>query len=71
MGRIATILGEHNINLESAHASRQEQIRKPTAFVHMFIESACEKNIFTAISKIKKSKIIRGNVTVIRILGDA
>ncbi len=70
MGRIATILGEHNINLESAHASRREQKREPTAFVHMFIESACEKNIFTAISKIKKSKIIRGDVTVIRILGD-
>jgi homoserine dehydrogenase len=70
MGKIATILGEHNINLESAHASRQKQIRKPTAFVHMFIESACEKNIFTAISKIKKSKFIRGDVTVIRILGD-
>jgi homoserine dehydrogenase len=71
MGRIATILGEHSINLESAHASRRERRREPTAFVHMFIESACEKNIFTAILKIKKSKIIRGDITVIRILGDA
>jgi len=71
MGRIATILGEHSINLASAHASRRERRREPTAFVHMFIESACEKNIFTAISKIKKSKIIRGDITVIRILGDA
>ncbi len=71
MGRIATILGENNINIGSAHANRKEQIKpEKTAYVNIFIESAKEKDIFTSISQINKSKIIKGEITVIRILGE-
>jgi len=41
IGRIATVLGENNINIGSAHATRKEQ-KKPdkTGYVNIFIESA-------------------------------
>ena len=68
MGRIATVLGEHNINIESAHASKLEQKKEPTALVHIFIQTAREKDINAAVKKIKKFKIIRGRTTAIRIL---
>jgi homoserine dehydrogenase len=71
MGRIATILGENNINIGSAHATRKAQIKsEKMGFVNIFIESAKEKDIFSAISQIKKFKIIKGETTVIRILGE-
>ena len=70
MGRIATVLGQNNINIESAHASKWRQKHEPTASVHIFVESAREKDISTAISEIKKFKIMRGDTTIIRILGE-
>jgi homoserine dehydrogenase len=71
MGKIATVLGENNINIGSAHAARMKQTKKnKTAYVNFFIESAKERDIYTAIKKIKNLKIIKGAVTVIRILGE-
>ncbi len=70
MGRIATLLGQNNINIESAHASKWEQKREPTASVHIFVERSKEKDILSALSQIKKSRIIRGETTVIRIIGE-
>jgi homoserine dehydrogenase len=70
MGRIATVLGEHNINIGSAHAARKKQLTsEKIAYVNIFIESAKEKDVFAAIDQIKKFKIIKGGITVIRILG--
>jgi len=72
MGKIATVLGENNINIGSAHASKRESREGvKTAYVHIFIESAREKNVFKAISEIKKFKIIKGNTTVMRIIGES
>jgi homoserine dehydrogenase len=70
MGRIATVLGENNINIGSAHATRKEQ-EKPdkTGYVNIFIESAKERDILKAITQIKKFQIVKGAVTIIRILG--
>jgi homoserine dehydrogenase len=68
MGKIATVLGEHSINIESAHASILEQKNEPRASVHIFIKSACERDINAALRQIKKFKIIRGRTTVFRIL---
>lgn len=69
MGKIATVLGEHNINIESAHASR-EKTRKgaESAFVHIFIESAREKDIVSASKEIKELKIIKDSAVILRIL---
>ena len=70
IGKIATVLGENNINIGSAHAARKEQkTHNNMGYVNIFIESAKEKDIFTAISQIKKFKIIKGRTTVMRILG--
>ena len=68
MGRIATVLGENNINIESAHASKVEQKDEPIASVHIFIEFAREKDIIAALRQIKKFKIIKGRTRVFRIL---
>jgi homoserine dehydrogenase len=71
IGRIATVLGENNINIGSAHAARKDENKSnKRGYVNIFIESARENDIFTAISQIKKFKIIEGETTVIRILGD-
>ena len=71
IGRIATVLGENNINIGSAHATRKKQnISGKTGYVNIFIESAKEKNILSAISQIKKFRIVKGEATVIRILGE-
>jgi homoserine dehydrogenase len=71
MGKIATVLGENSINIESAHASGRRRAKETkTAFVHIFVESAIEKDIRKAISLIKKLKIIKGESKVFRILGE-
>jgi homoserine dehydrogenase len=71
MGKIATVLGQNNINIGSAHAARMPQKKsEKTAYVNFFIESAREKDIFEAIKQIRKLKIIKGKSTVIRILGE-
>ena len=72
MGKIATVLGEHKINIESAHASVKE-FRKDekTSFVHIFTEPAREKDAIESIKKIKKFNVIRGDITFYRLLGDA
>jgi len=71
MGKIATVLGENNINISSAHASQREyQSGDPTAYVHIFIELAKEKDITNAISTIRKLKIIKDSTTRFRIIGD-
>jgi len=71
IGRIATVLGENNINIGSAHATRKkEKISGKTGYVNIFIESAKEKDILSAISQIKKFKIVKGETTVFRILGE-
>jgi homoserine dehydrogenase len=70
IGRIATVLGENNINISSAHATRKQQ-KKPdkTGYVNIFIEYANERDVLNAVAQIKKFKIVKGAATMIRILG--
>jgi homoserine dehydrogenase len=71
MGKIATVLGENNINISSAHASqRGYQSGDPTAYVHIFVERAKEKDITNAISTIRKLNIIKDSTTRFRIIGE-
>ena len=71
MGKIATILGENKINIESAHASAMERIRgEKKSYVHIFTELALEKNILQSMKKISQFKVNRGEATTFRILGD-
>jgi homoserine dehydrogenase len=72
MGKIATALGNHHINISSAHASlREDKKQGRTAYVHIFIERAREKDIDKAIEEVKKFKIIKGDTTKFRIIGDS
>jgi len=71
MGKIATVLGENNINIESAHASAMESKRsEKTSFVHIFTEQAQEKNIIRSMNTINDLNVIRGNAVFFRILGE-
>jgi len=71
MGKIATILGQNSINIESAHASKWKRKKESTASVHIFVEKSREKDILNALAQINKSKIIKGETTLIRIIGEA
>jgi homoserine dehydrogenase len=72
IGKIATVLGENKINIESTHAST-ESIRKgeKTSFVHIFTEPAPEHDIQKSLKTIRKLKVIRGDVKMLRILGES
>lgn len=71
MGKIATVLGENNINIESTHASVDKIKRhEKTSFVHIFTEPSPEHDILKSLSTIKKMKVIRGAIRLFRILGE-
>ncbi len=70
MGKLATVLGKNNINIESAHASIKQQGKTNISFVHFFTELGREKHVQKSIEEIKRFKLIRGNIKLIRILGD-
>jgi homoserine dehydrogenase len=71
MGKIATVLGENNINIESAHASVKEWKKdEKTSYVHIFTEIAPEYAVQKSIKQIKKFNVIRGETTFFRILGE-
>jgi homoserine dehydrogenase len=71
MGKIATILGENKINIESAHTSAMERARtEKKSYVHIFTEPALEKNVLESMKKISEFKVNRGEATTFRILGD-
>jgi homoserine dehydrogenase len=72
MGKIATVLGENNINIASTHSSVDKIKRhEKTSFVHIFTESAPEKAVLISLSTIKKLKVIRGEIRLFRILGES
>lgn len=70
-GKIASSLGNHTINIDSIQSSVNETIkRERTSFIHIFTEVATEKNVKAAISEIKKLNVVRGDITIYRILGE-
>ena len=71
MGKLATVLGKNNINIESSHASiKQLSSDNNISFVHFFTALGREKQVQKSIEEIKNFKIIRGDIKVLRILGD-
>jgi homoserine dehydrogenase len=72
IGKIATVLGENKINIESTHAST-DTIKKgeKTSFVHIFTELAPEHDVQQSLKTIRKLKVIRGDIKLLRILGES
>ncbi|KON28445.1 hypothetical protein AC481_01725 [miscellaneous Crenarchaeota group archaeon SMTZ-80] len=71
MGKIATVLGENNINIESTHASVAERKKdEKISYVHIFTELASEKAIQNSIAQIRRFNVIKGEITFFRILGE-
>jgi homoserine dehydrogenase len=71
IGKLATILGENKINIESAHTSVKEiRTDSKISFVHFFTTIGREKQILQSIEEIKKLNFIKGDIKLIRILGE-
>jgi homoserine dehydrogenase len=73
IGKIATVLGDNRINIESTHASSIDSKKKniKISFVHIFTEPAPEHEIMKSLATIRKMKIIRGEIVLFRILGES
>ncbi len=68
IGLIATVFGEHNINIASAHAEVQPNDSTTIGYVHILIDYAKEKDVLSSIESVKKLDIIRGKIKLFRIL---
>ena len=71
MGKLATALGNNNVNIESAHASIEKSSSdKNTSFVHFFTAMGRESQVQKSLEEIRKFRLIRGDIKLFRILGD-
>jgi homoserine dehydrogenase len=71
MGKLATALGNNQVNIESAHASiEKSSSNKDISFVHFFTAMGQEEQVQKSVNEIKKLKMIRGDIKILRILGD-
>jgi homoserine dehydrogenase len=71
MGRIASILGDHQININATYATIEEKEKKERlAYVHIFINHALERDVKEAISKIQSLTVVRGKVVFFRIIDE-
>jgi len=71
MGKIADILGDHLININSAYATvENNNSNETTAYVHIFISHALEKDVINATNKIKDLEVVKGNVKFFRIIDE-
>jgi homoserine dehydrogenase len=71
IGKIATILGDHSINIDSAHASLSDRNKDPhSGFVQIFTGMANERNILQSIAEIKKIKVVMGESSYYHILDE-
>ena len=68
MGEVTTIIGNHNINITSAHAELDKDIDGSVGFVHIFLEDSQEKEVRKALKQVKNLQLIKGNIKMIRIL---
>jgi len=71
MGEVATIIGNHKINIASAHASIDDKRADGEGFfVHIFLEKTQESQVLSAINKIKSLDVVLGSIKLLRILED-
>ena len=68
MGEVTTIIGEHNINITSAHAEIDKEIDSSVGFVHIFLEDSLEKEVRQALKEIKNLQLVKGDIKLIRII---
>ncbi len=72
MGKIADILGKHQININAAYAPvENKRVREKTTNVHIFITHSMEKDIKLAIATISKLEVVKGRVVFFRIIDEA
>jgi homoserine dehydrogenase len=72
IGKIASVLGDHNININSAHASVDKNSSDgTTGYVHIFVDSACEKDILGSIEDVNKLQLVRDKIVYFRIIKEA
>jgi len=67
-GKITSIFGRYNINISSAHADIAKELPPHSAYVHIFVNNAREKNFKRAISYISKLDFIISDIKYFRIL---
>jgi homoserine dehydrogenase len=70
-GKITSLLGSYNINISSAHADIPRNLPANTAYIHLFVNNAREKDFLTAIRFISKLDFLNGNIKYYRILENA
>jgi homoserine dehydrogenase len=71
IGKIATILGNHTINIDSAHASLLKRIRDyNSGYVHIFTGIANERDILHSLAEIKKLNVVIGDSIYYHILDE-
>jgi len=68
MGEVTTIIGNHNINITSAHAELDKDIDGSVGYVHIFLEDSQEKEVRQALKEIKTLQLVKGDIKLIRIL---
>lgn len=68
IGSIATILGNYDINIGSAHAEVDKDSPLKQGFVHILIDDAVERDVINAIDEISKLDLVRDEIKFFRIL---
>lgn len=68
IGLITTILGNHKINISSAHAEVDSDHSSPMGFVHILIDNAREKDVKKAMNAIVQLDIMRDRIKILRIM---
>lgn len=68
IGSIATILGNFNINIGSAHAEVEKNSLEKIGFVHILIDDAVERDVINAITEISTLNLVRDEIKFFRIL---
>jgi homoserine dehydrogenase len=67
-GKITSVLGSYNINIGSAHADISTDLPKNSAYIHLFVNKAREKDFLRAIRFISKLDFLSGDIKYFRIL---
>ncbi len=67
-GKISSIFGKYNINISSAHADIAKELPPNSAYIHIFVNNAFEKNVLRAIKYISKLDFIISDIKYFHIL---
>ncbi len=68
MREVTAIIGNHQINISSAHAEKDKDASLKLGYVHIFLEDATEKEVQDAMKEIKSLDIVMGEIKYFRIL---